>query len=63
MIRDRLVVVIRDHTLSERLQSDPKLTLCKTVTKIRQGEEIKKHQTILRQASGDSKEVNMDMPK
>lgn len=42
MIRDRLVVGIRDHGLSERLQLDPELTLSKAVTKIRQNEEIKK---------------------
>ncbi len=63
MIRDRLVVGIRDHRLSERLQLDPELILSKEITKIRQSEEIKKQQTDLRQASGDSNEVNMDMLK
>ncbi len=63
MIRDRLVVGIRDHRLSERLQLDPELTLSKAITKIRQSEEIKKQQTDLRQASGDPNEVNLDMLK
>lgn len=47
MIRDRLVVGIKDHALSERLQLDSKLTLTKAITKIRQNEEIKKQQPIL----------------
>ncbi len=63
MIRDGLIVGIRDHRLSERLQLDPELTLSKAITKIRQSKEIKKQQTDLRQASGDSNEVNMDMLK
>lgn len=36
MIRDRLVVGIRHHGLSERLQMDSELTLEKAVTTIRQ---------------------------
>lgn len=61
MIRDRLVVGIKDHALSERLQLDSKLTLTKAITKIRQNEEIKKQQPILRQTSTDGAEgANMD---
>ncbi len=63
MIRDRVVVGSREHGWSERLQLDPKLTLSKAITKIRQSEELKKQQMALRQASGNSNEVNMDMLK
>ena len=54
MIRDRLVVGIRDHRLSEKLQLDSELTLVKAITKIRQSEEIKKQQPALRQNSMDA---------
>ncbi|KAL7374026.1 hypothetical protein ABVT39_020482 [Epinephelus coioides] len=47
MIRDRIVVGIRDSRLSERLQLDPDLTLAKTITQVRQQEEIKKQQQLL----------------
>ena len=60
MIRDRLVVGIRDHRLSEKLQLDSELTLVKAITKIRQSEEIKKQQPALRQSSMDSTDANMD---
>lgn len=45
MIRDRLVVGIRHHSLSEKLQMDSELTLEKEVTTIRQHKEIKKTAT------------------
>lgn len=48
MIRDRLVVGIRHHTLSEKLQMDSELTLEKAITTIRQHKEIKKQQPIVR---------------
>ena len=42
MIRDRLVMGLRDAKLSERLQLDAELTLDKAVNQVRQAEAIKK---------------------
>ena len=47
MIRDWLVVRIRDSSLSERLQTDPALTLEKAKTVIRQREAVQEQQLIL----------------
>ena len=47
MIRDRLVVGIRDNSLSEHLQLDAELTLEKAKTKIRQREAVHEQQNIL----------------
>ena len=52
MIRDWLVVGIRDSSLSERLQLDANLTLEKAKTAIRQKEAVQEQQGILK---GDSK--------
>ena len=41
MLRDRLVVGIRDTSLSEKMQTDPALTLEKAKTMIRQREAVK----------------------
>jgi len=48
LIRDRIVVGLRDVSLSEKLQLDPDLTLEKTVTMVRQSEMVKKQQVLLR---------------
>ena len=48
MIRDRIVVGIRDATLSFKLQLDEKLTLEKAITQVREAEAIKKQQPLLR---------------
>ncbi|XP_062855259.1 uncharacterized protein K02A2.6-like [Trichomycterus rosablanca] len=48
MVRDRLVVGLRDTKLSEQLQMDPELTLVKAVTRARQSEQIKKQQEMLK---------------
>ena len=47
LIRDRLVVGIRDTALSERLQLDPKLDLKTAKKKIRQKESVHEQQTTL----------------
>ena len=47
MIRDRLVVGIRDNALSERLQLDAELTLEKAKKSIRQCEAVHEQQNIL----------------
>ena len=48
MIRDRLVVDLRDAKLSEKLQLDSELTLEKAVNQARQSEALKKQQNILK---------------
>ena len=48
MIRDHIVVGLRDATLSEKLQMDSKLTLEKAVRLSRESETIKKQQPLLR---------------
>ncbi|KAF7646652.1 hypothetical protein LDENG_00184280 [Lucifuga dentata] len=42
MIRDQIVVGIRDAGLSERLQLNPKLNLATAISQVRQQEEVKK---------------------
>ena len=53
MIRDRIVVGIKNAKLSEKLQLDSTLTLEKAITQVRQSEEIKRQQPLLR-GEGDS---------
>ena len=48
MIRDRLVVGIKDSKLSENLQLDGKLTLEKAIAQARQKETVKQQQPLLR---------------
>ena len=54
MIRDRIVVGIRDAVLAEKLQLDPELTLEKAVTRVRQAEAVKQQQPTIR---GETKEA------
>ena len=54
MIRDRLVVGLRDATLSEKLQLDAELTLERALTKVRQAEAVKKQQPLMRGEGGDN---------
>ena len=44
MIRDRIVVSLKDASLSEKLQPDSELTLKKAILKARQSEMVKKQQ-------------------
>lgn len=48
LIRDRIVVGIRDGKLSENLQLDAKLTLESAITKVRQSDAVKKQQPVMR---------------
>ena len=48
MIRDRLVVGLRDAVLSEKLQMEPDLSLEKAVSYARQREAVKKQQSVVR---------------
>ena len=54
MIRDRLVVGIRDHALSVRLQLDADLTLEKAKKSVRQREAVQEQQLVLKGASEPS---------
>ena len=51
MIRDRIVVGLRDARLSKKLQLDPELTLEKAVTQVRQAEAVKQQQLLVRGAT------------
>ena len=51
MIRDRIVVGLRDAKLSESLQLDPELAVEKAVTKARQAEAVKQKQPLVRSSS------------
>ena len=65
MIRDRIVVGIRDETLSKRLQLDPDLTLEKAKRIVRQQEAVQEQQKVLKgmedvtldEASGSKRHV------
>ena len=48
MIRDRIVVGIRDSSIAVKLQLDAELTLSKAVTLVRQAEAVKQQQPLLR---------------
>jgi len=48
MVRDRIVVGIRDSNLSEKLQMDSKLTLEKAISMARCNESVKQQQTTVR---------------
>ena len=54
MIRDRIVVGIRDVKLSEKLQLEDDLTLENAIKKVRQSEVVKEQQTELRGPRGKS---------
>lgn len=47
LIRDRIVVGLRDRRLSEKLQLDPKLTLDLAIRQAKQSEMVKKQQSLL----------------
>ena len=63
MIRDRIVVGIRDAQLSQRLQLDPKLTLEKAKTMVRQREAVGEQQTQLKGVATASIEVKLSAVK
>ena len=48
MIRDRIVVGLQDSNLSERLQTDPELTLDKGITMARQTKAVREQQAVVR---------------
>ena len=48
MVRDRIVVGIRDETLSKRLQLDRDLTLEKAKRMVRQQEAVQEQQKVLK---------------
>lgn len=54
MIRDRIVVGIRNIALSEKLQLKADLTLEMAIQTVRQGETVRQQQSLLRMSSGTS---------
>ncbi|CAJ1081269.1 unnamed protein product [Xyrichtys novacula] len=58
LLRDRIVVGIKDASLSERMQLDRDLTLAKAITMARQSEEIKRQQTDLRDRSASKADMD-----
>ena len=58
LIRDRLIVGLRDSRTSEKLQLDPDLDLQKAIAAARQSEVIKKQQVELRPTK--EKDANVD---
>ena len=62
MIRDRLVVGIRNATLSQRLQLDSELTLEKAKREVRQKEAVQEQQLILK-GSSKSNPITLDALK
>ena len=61
MIRDRIVVGLKDFKLSEKLQDDSELTLAKAIQQARQTEAVKKQQAFIRDGLGEKKaEGNID---
>ncbi len=48
MVRERLVLGLTDKKLSEQLQLDPELILQKAVARVRQSEQVKKQQEMLK---------------
>ena len=60
LIRDRIVVGLKDKKLSEKLQLDSKLTLEKAVTQARQSETVKKQQDILQGTQPDPPSAYVD---
>ncbi|KAJ8367397.1 hypothetical protein AAFF_G00320240 [Aldrovandia affinis] len=52
MVRDRLVVGLRDRRLSEQLQMDPELTLQKAVTRAKQKIKMDNHNTVFKIDTG-----------
>ena len=63
LIRDRLVVGLRDHKLSEKLQLDAELTLEKALAKARQHEAVKAQQPVLRGHKSESVDVVKTKPQ
>lgn len=58
MIRDRIVVGIRDQSQSARLQMDPELTLEKAKTLVRQREAVQEQQSLLQYGQKEDKSVD-----
>ena len=63
LIRDRLVVGIRDVELSEKLQLTPTLTLAEAVKQIRQREAVHGQQVVLREGDTRDNPVVLDALK
>ena len=63
MIRDRLVVGIRDSALSQRLHLDPDLNLEKATKQVRQREAVHEHQQVLKGSDRSAANVETIRPR
>ena len=63
LLRDRIVVGIRDKGLSEKLQMDPSLTLEKAKTQVRQKEAVLEHRQELHKANVEGVGYQRKKPK
>lgn len=59
LIRDRIVVGLRDRRISEQLQIDPKLKLESTILMTRENEIVKKQQLVIRESKNSDEESSM----
>ena len=59
MIRDRIIVGLRDRKLSERLQLEADLTLEKAVAIARQSESVRKQQSVIRGGIATESSINV----
>ena len=62
MIRDRVVVGLRNAQLAEKLQLDPDLTVESATAKARQSEAVKRQQPVVRGANTTTDQMNTDVP-
>ena len=60
LIRDRIVVGLKNKRLSEKLQLDPDLTLEKAMNQAKQSEEVKKQQKVIHPKLPSASGPNID---
>ncbi len=60
LIRDRIIVGIKDKKLSEQLQMDSELSFAKAIQKVRQSKTVRKQQTTLHSSAVEDNMSNMD---
>ena len=53
-IRYRIIVDLRDSNISEKLQTDPELTIDKAITMTRRTEAVREQQAVVRDETGNT---------
>ena len=61
LIRDKLVVGIKDTVLTKCLQLDPDLTLEKAKKEVRQKEEVREHKQVLKEGESKKYHIQIDV--